>query len=325
MTDILVAGGRQRGVRPTSAGLDWYEYEAGIVVRVRDDDVEAIHEYVSPPDVVPDEEPVIIFKSGSIDGDRLYLSTQNEVIVYRAPTMERVAYISIPQFNDVHHVAPLPNGNVVVAITGLDMVVEVTLDGEVVRAWDVTGSGLWHRFSPDVDYRKVKSTKPHVAHPNYVFRLGDEIWATRFEHRDAISLDDPSRRIDIGIERIHDGVVHGSSIYFTSVDGHLAIADAESLTVSHVVDLAQMHPPATRLGWARGVHVVDDRFVWVGFSRIRPTKFRENVAWVARGFRRDLGTHVALYDLRRRVLVADVNLEAAGVGAVFGIYPTPIG
>ena len=36
------------------------------------------------------------------------------------------------------------------------------------------------------------STKPHLAHPNHVFHIGDEPWATRFQQKDAVSLLDPT-------------------------------------------------------------------------------------------------------------------------------------
>ena len=61
--------------------------------------------------------------------------------------------------------------------------------------------------------------------------------------------------------------------------------------------------------------------MWVGFSRIRPTKFRENVGWVLRGLKRDFGTHVGCYDLRTRQSLAQFAVEDFGLSAIFGIYP----
>jgi hypothetical protein len=320
---LYVAGGRQRGLRPLTAGLDWYEYEAGVLVRVDAESGTAVREleYVSPPEVIPDEGATILFKSGTLAGDRLYMTTQTEVLVYHAASLTLERHISIPQFNDLHHVLPNGPGRLVVAVTGLDMVLEIDLEGTIVGEHDVTGDGLWHRFSRETDYRKIATTKPHAAHPNYVFMLGEEIWATRFEHRDAVSVTDPGRRIEIGIQRVHDGVVHGDRIFFTTVDGHIVIADGRSLTVERVIDLTRSHPRETVLGWTRSIHLVDDRRAWVGFSRIRPTKFRENVGWVARGFRRDLGTHIGLYDLESGECLEQITLEEHGLSAVFGIYP----
>jgi len=240
-------------------------------------------------------------------------------MVYRVPSFERLAYVSLPAFNDVHHVRPTPAGNLLVANTGLDMVMEVSWSGEVVQLWNVLGEDPWARFSPDIDYRRVKTTKPHHAHPNHVFYIGDEPWTTRFEQRDAVSLVDPSRRIDIGLERLHDGLVHDGRVYFTTVNGQVAIADTTDLRVIEVIDLTRAHPPEMLLGWARGLMIEGDQ-MWVGFSRIRPTKFRENVGWVLHGLKRDFGTHVGCYDLRSGKSVAQFLVEPYGLSAVFGIY-----
>lgn len=78
--------------------------------------------------------------------------------------------------------------------TGLDMVVRVTPEGRVLEEWDVLLEPAWQRFSRDIDYRKIVSTKPHRSHPNFVFELGDEVWVTRFEQRDAICLTAPQKR-----------------------------------------------------------------------------------------------------------------------------------
>jgi hypothetical protein len=323
---LYVVGGRQPAPRPLTAGTQpWYEYEAGVVLRL-DPTSGAIRrelEYVSPPDAKPVEGGAVLFKSGTLRGDVLYACTQTEVMAFRVPSFERFAYVSLPQFNDLHHVLPTPDGTVLVADTGLDMVLEVTWEGAIVREWPVlTDEPLWTRFSRDVDYRRVPTTKPHLAHPNHLFYLGAEPWATRFQQRDAISLNDPSRRIDIGLNRVHDGVVRGDRVYFTTVDGKIVIADTAALEVLEVIDLDELHGTDTIAGWCRGIHI-DGDIIWVGFSRIRPTAFRENVSWVLRGFRRDFGTHVAAYDLRSRRCLGRYLLEDAGFSAVFGIFPVP--
>jgi hypothetical protein len=320
---LYVAGGQQRSLRPLSAvGQDWYEYQKGIIIELDTAAAtgETRVEYVSPPEACPPDSPRILFKSGTLVGGLLYLCTQTEVMVYQPRNFELVTYISLPMFNDLHHVRPTPSGNLLVANTGLDMVVELTLNGDVVHIWNALGEDPWKRFSPDIDYRMVRTTKPHLAHPNQVFYLGDEPWATRFEQRDAISLNDPSRRIDIGLERVHDGLVHGSNVFFTTVDGKVAIADTASLRIVETIDLTRAHPSDMLLGWARGLHV-DYPYLWVGFSRIRPTKFRENLGWVLAGLKRDFGTHVGCYDVRTGESLGQINVESFGVSAIFGIYP----
>jgi hypothetical protein len=304
----------------------WYEYQKAILLELdtRERHATVKLEYVSPPEACPAEDPAILFKSGTLIGDLLYVCTQTEVLVYRVPSFERVAYVSLPMFNDVHHVRPTRDGNLLVANTGLDMVVEVTLTGDIVQLWNVLGEEPWQRFSRDIDYRRVRTTKPHHAHPNHVFHIGDEPWATRFEQRDAVSLVDPARRIEIGLERVHDGVVDGDHVYFTTVNGQVAIAETTSLKVVEVLDLTRSHPPQMLLGWARGL-LIDGDYLWVGFSRIRPTKIRENVGWVLRGLKRDFGTHVGCYDRRTGQLVAQILVEPFGLSAIFGIYRQPDG
>ncbi len=323
---LYVVGGRQRTLRPLAAGMtDWYEYESAVIVELdtASGSASVSVDYVSPADVCPPEDPAILFKSGTLEGDELYVCTQTEVLIYRVPSFERIGYVSLPLFNDVHHVRPTPDGNLLIANTGLDMVVETTRAGDVINLWNVLGEDAWARFSRDIDYRLVPTTKPHLAHPNHVFFVGDEPWATRFQQKDAISLIDPGRRIDIGLERVHDGVVGDDGhVYFTTVDGKIAIADTHSLAVVEVIDLTASHPRDSLLGWARSL-LIDGNYLWVGFSRIRPTKFRENVGWVLRGLKRDFGTHVGCYDLRTRRSVAQIPVEQAGLSAIFGIYRAP--
>ena len=107
---------------------------------------------------------------------------------------------------------------------------------------------------------------------------------------------------------------------FTTVDGNVVIADTSTLKVVEVVDLTKLHPPEMLLGWARGLHV-DGRYLWVGFSRIRPTKFRENLGWLLQGLKRDFGTHIGCYDLHSRTSLGQINVEEFGLSAIFGIYP----
>ena len=323
---LYVVGGQQRSLQPIRAQFgDWYEYQKAVAIRVDTltGEAETVIEYVTPPDACPAEDPAILFKSGTLENDRLYVSTQTEVLVYRVPTFELELRLSLPFFNDVHHVRPTPTGNLLVAITGLDMVAEITLSGDVVNEWsvlDLADSPFGDRFSRLVDYRRIPSTKPHLAHPNHVFYIGTEPWATRFQQQDAISLLDPTRRIPIGVERLHDGVVYGNKVLFTSINGRVVIADTVKLEVIDVVDLPAMHGNDLLLGWCRGL-LLDDTRVWIGFSRMRPTRFRENVAWLKNGFRNFVGTHIGLYDLAERRCLAQIDTSRFGIDAVFGIFP----
>lgn len=323
MTRFYLTGGELR--RSLFRRLEeWQSSQKAVILEldVNNKSSRTCVEYVSPPEACVQELPAILFKSASIADGRLYACTSTEVLVYKIPEFQLVHYISLPCFNDLHHVCPTKNGTLLVVVTGLDLVVEVTLDGELVREWDVLGEDTWSRFSRQIDYRRIPTTKPHRSHPNYSFQLDDEVWVTRLEQRDAISLTQPGRRIDIAVQRPHDGCQIGDAIYFTTVDGHIVVANRRSLRVEQIFDLNQMSGPAQVLGWCRGVLPVDQGLAWVGFTRVRPTKFRENLAWIKSGGAADelrRPTHLALYDLKRKVCVDEIPLEPHGMGVVFSL------
>lgn len=319
---LYVVGGQQRSPRSIlDQGQTWYDYQKGVILRVdlQTDEVITCFEYVSPPEACAPGEPVL-FKSGTLQDDKLYLCTQTEVMVFKLPEFTQLAYISLPMFNDVHHVRPTATGNLLVAISGLDMVVELTPWGEVLNEWDVLDGKPWSRFSREIDYRKGVSTKPHQAHPNNIFLIEDEIWVTRFEQRDAICLNRPNRAIRIGTERVHDGFLHDGFLYFTTVNGSVVVTNPATLRIEAVIDLTALHDAETLLGWCRGI-LVEGPLAWVGFSRIRPTKFREAVGWVRTGFKQSLQTHIACYDLVERRCIQEIELEGQSLNAVFSILP----
>ena len=301
-------------------GDAWYGYGRGVVLAIDGDGVDTVLSYVSPAEACLPDDP-ILFKSATCQDGRLYACTQTEVLVYSLPDFELLHYVSLPFFNDVHHVVPTAVGTMLVANSGLEMVVEITTAGEVVAVHNVFGDDPWATFSPDRDYRKGVDLKPHRAHPNFVFQLGDEPFATRFECRDAVSLRDPSRRIDLGGERVHDGVVHGDHIYFTSVDGHVVVVDRVSLRVVDRLALAAHHGSDAVLGWCRGLLVGDDH-VWVGFSRIRATRFRQTLSWVRTGAAAFHPTRIARYRLDDGSCEAEMDLEPYGLNAVFSVLAT---
>jgi len=78
-------------------------------------------EYVSPPEVCPEEIP----ESTTLPGNKLCTCTSTEVLVYELPTFKLLHYIFLPCFNDLHHVYPTQQGTILVVVTGLDMVVEI--------------------------------------------------------------------------------------------------------------------------------------------------------------------------------------------------------
>jgi hypothetical protein len=301
-------------------------FERGLILRVDPERgfAERCLDYLSPAEACA-QDSSITFEGGLLRGDRLYTCTRTEALVYRVPDFSPLANVSLPCFNDVHHVRPSNEGNLVVTNTGLDMVVETTLDGEVVGEWGVLGESPWIRFSRDVDYRKVPTTKPHASHPNFTFFIDDELWVTRCMQQDAVSLTKPGRRIDVGFY-CHDGEVYEGKIYFTTVTGTIVVVDAANLQVESVVDLNDIdNPGKANLGWCRGLGRVDDRHLWIGFTRLRETRFKENVRWVKRLIKgEEKPTHIALYDIVARKLLMEIDLEPYDMHVVFGVFPIGI-
>jgi hypothetical protein len=327
MTETLWAvGGEQR---LSFRHLDeWNKFRAALVVRIRDGRAERVLDYVSPPENCPDDLPSVLFKAATFDGDTAWLCTQTEVLECAFPSFAIRRVISLPCFNDLHHVVPGPEGTLYVAVTGLDAVAEVSREGELIRLVGVLGDDPWERFPRDVDWRKVPTTKPHRSHPNYIFFVDGRPWVTRFEQRDAVPVDDPaSGRFAVAEEKgIHDGHLHGRLLHFTSVDGHLVTFDLETGEKTDL-DLNSIREPDDDrpLGWCRGVLPLGDSRVWLGFTRLRHTKLRQNLSWIRHGFRttehhRAMPTRIALYDLERRAKLREIDLEPAGLNAVFSIH-----
>ena len=325
MESLYVLGARQRKLL-LKEEEEWNLYEAALIFRLDPNtgEVRTCVEYETPLEARANEHSSNVFKSGTLVGDILYTCTSTEVLVFRLPDFERIAYISLPCFNDLHHVTPAQDGDLLVANTGLDMVVKFNLEGEVMAEWSVLGEDPWLRFSRSTDYRKVDSTKPHQSHPNFVFEIDGEVWVTRLRQRDAVCLSSPGKRIDITVQFPHDGLVCGNRIYFTTVDGRIVIANRKSLTIDEIVDLKEIGEEKALLGWCRGLLPLDDRRIWVGFTRVRKTKFKENVLWMANILREGVmqkPTHIALYDLVARKCLQEFDLEPHAMNIVFGIFP----
>ena len=326
MSSLYLTGGRQRKLLFKNEE-EQRLYEAALILRLDStgDTSDLKVEYKSPPEARASEETSNVFKSSTIVGNRFYTCTSTEVLVYEMPEFRCISYVSLPCFNDLHHVTPTRDGNLLVAVTGLDMVVKFTPEGKVLNYWNVLGKDPWSRFSPDIDYRKVESTKPHDSHPNSAFELGDDIWVTRLQQKDAICLTRPGLRINIEVERPHDGLLWNGQVYFTTVDGRIVIVNPQSLQVERIVDLHEIHRNSRQenalLGWCRGILPIDEARVWVGFTRVRKTKFMENVLWIKKGFQnKSKPTHLGLYDIAERKCLQEIDLEGHGMNVIFGIY-----
>ena len=318
---VYVIGGRQRRPRGITEGGDsWYGYGSGLILRVSPEGVETILEYVSPPGACLPDDPVL-FKSATRRGDTLFCTTQTELITYRLPDFEQIGYLSLPFFNDVHHVIPYHDDTLLVANSGLESVMQVTSDGSLVQVWNVLGEDTWEVFDREIDYRQGVELKPHRAHPNHLLAHDGDVWVSRFELRDLAPLSDLTDPIDLGGERVHDGVMHGGRAYLTMVDGHVVEVDLEARTVTGKFPLQPPGDPDQLLGWCRGLHFVDDDRCWVGFSRIRPTKLRKTVQWIRARGTSGAATRIDLFDTNDWSPVHSIDLEQHGLNAVFSVLP----
>src|SRR5579862_1366062 len=323
--DLLLTGAEQRPSRFLRAP-EWQSTQKALILRLDADSGNMIDkvEYVTPPCACPNEAPGIGFKAATVYEGKLYVCTSTEVLIYELPDFRQVGYVSLPCFNDLHHVVPTPTGTLIVVVTGLDLIVEVSLDGKVLREWSAVSEDTWARFSRDTDYRKVATTKPHRCHPNFAFMLDDAIWTTRCQLKDAICLTKPGRRIDVEVSYPHDGLIFNGSIYFTTVDGHLVMVNPRTLKVERVVDLNSIdNPEGNVLGWCRGLLPLTENLVWIGFTQLRQTKLKENLSWLKRPNLRSKPTRIALYDISTNQCLREIPLGPFGMDVIFSILTAP--
>ncbi len=327
MTKLLVLGARQRPPRLRKHS-EWnlFDEARAALLDTETGEAKVVLRYRTPDGLCAPGEASHAFKAGSWDGERLLLCTQTEVLTVDPRDMSVVGHWSHPWLNDVHHVARL-DGALQVVSTGLDSVLE--LRGEKFRLRYTLTGDPWDRFDREADYRLVPHTKPHLSHPNFVFRTGHGIWATRFHSSDAVCLDEPSRTLDIGVGHPHDGHLHQGRVWFTTVNGHVVSFDAEAAADRFDHDLNAIEDCGVPLGWCRGLAFVG-RSAFVGFTRLRATRWRKNLSWVRHGFQLPKGytpfpTRVVQYDLAQGAQLGQWDLEPLDLNVIFSVLPSTPG
>ena len=324
MTQFILTGGTQR--QKLLGGIpEWAMYEKAVCA-VLDTESGALKQtlaYESPTGVRP-EPGCHIFKSGSVHASHLWVVTQTEVLKIGLPSFDIDAVYSLYSYNDLHHVCFI-DGDMHVVSTGLDCVVQHDGIGEPKKWHHALGKDIVSCFDLNKDWRQAATTKPHASHPNFCFNTAHGLWMTRFKQKDAVCVAEPDRRIPIDVGNPHDGLVHDTSVWFTTTNGHLVQSDPETCVVEHVYDMNQASKDGAPLGWCRGLHI-EGRIAYVGFSRIRKTKIHKNLAWIKHGFRLPEGyqhreTRVAAYDLDSRQFIREWDVEPAGLSTIFSILP----
>ena len=246
------------------------------------------------------------------------------MLVFDPRSEKVVSSLSHPWFNDLHHVARI-DGRLHVVSTGLDcLLVMDDADQDVAEVHSTTGRSPWERFDRDTDYRLVATTKPHQAHPNYVFARDGGRFVSRFEQRDAWSIDRKEGSARIATDPIHDGVPHGASTWFTVVSGEVVEMDLAAGRVLNRYNLDQIGAEGGRpLGWCRGIHIEADRTL-LAFSRLRPTALKQNLAWLRPALCKQpepSPTRICAYDLPGGRKLQSWSLEDKGISSIFSILP----
>jgi len=326
---IIVLGGEEK---PDSEKDEWHRFGQAKAVKINFSTGDLIAEatYCSPKEVCPDERPSVLFKSGTLAGGRLYACTQTEVLILNPGNFAVERIWSHPCLNDVHHVLPDEDGGFFVVVTGLDLVVQVNQAGEIVREWStLANEAPFTRFDRQTDYRKVPTTKPHQTHPNFAFRLDGNLWVTRFHPRDALCLTADRPTLPVAVEGPHDGNVSGGKVYFTTVDGHLVVIDPNAPAQPEIYDLNTFGAFDAPLGWCRGLKFLDGDRVLVAFSRLRHTKFADNLRWLKKrvmAIKGDDSVHIPpeptgirCFNLKTGKQEKFLNLEKFGMNAIFSV------
>ena len=173
---------------------------------------------------------------------------------------------------------------------------------------------------PRTDVRR-RSLTPATVHPNHAFTVEGTCFVTRGRAGDAVSLDG-AHRWPLADTVVHDGVVCADGVWFTAVDGQLIRVDAATGVVDRRIQLRERGQTGP-LGWCRGL-AFGGGLAWVGFSRLRATRVRRNLAWV-RGWLRgriDVSrrpTRIVGFDPASGWARHTVELGSHGMDAIFGL------
>lgn len=252
----------------------------------------------------------IIFKSASLYQNLLYVPTETEIKIIDITTMEEQEAYSLACFNDLHHVIK-HNDKLFIANTGLDAVTELNVITNEVNHHLALDQTLIRPLD-NVDYRQIASTKPHLAHPNFCFELNNEIWVTRCDLMDAVAINDKSKRLFIGDGLVHDGVVSGKFVYFTTVDGHIKVYDKATLKMHADVAVKTIAPEYQ--GWFRGICPISQGSILIAMSKPRKSK---------RGSSNKQQSTLLLVDIYLKQIIQTWDLGELGLDAVFSVIEVP--
>jgi hypothetical protein len=287
-------------VRGVTAVLGILDAESGEVLH--------LCEYRTPPELrAPGQK--MQFTGFCMHEGSIHVCSHTEITRFDDwPPTEPAGRISLPGFNDLHHCIPW-EGGLAVANTGLETVDHVSLGGELIHRWDLLeGRPDARRIDPELDYRRIPDTKPHLLHPNHLWVRDGELWSTGLKVPGAVCVtaDHPQVTFETGRphDGPHDGRRIGNRLAFTTVRGYLVLVDPDTLEVVASHDLEPMTPGIKTLGWCRGLceDPRDPNRYFVGFSILRFSRWREYGFRVKHGHAK-APSRIALYDVERNEMI----------------------
>jgi hypothetical protein len=265
----------------------------------------------------------LTFRSGAIHNGDLYTCTHSEIVVFDLQRFAVKDRMTHRLFNDIHHVLPVDGKERLwIANTGLDRVGEYTVANQL-RLHPVLAPEQITPLDETIDYRKV-STKPHQVHPNHVFQLNGNLWATRFNQQDAFCVAHPQKTIPIPAGKPHDGLVTDGRLYFTTVNGTVVRVDPDDDRRSQTFDISSLYR-GFNPGWCRAL-AVDKDVAYVGYSAFRWTYHLENIRFIGNSMRdlaRQMGrqrpARIVKYDMRRKQIVDEMIFSDGDIHLIFSV------
>lgn len=326
---LLISGAKERKNGFELGEGKYYEQAKLLKLNLADGGVEVVMSKSDGGEHYPDEHPNLQYTSCCLVDDVLWLPTDTEIYKLSYPELDIIKVISYPFFHNVHSVNVF-DGKVYVTSTGLDLVAVLDTEGDIIELINTEGKDVWHRFSEDTDYRLIHSTRPHDCHPNFVFMADGQPWVTRCKQQDAVCLSNVDEKIEITLVEkrisVHDGVMYKGKVYFTTVDGYLVVTDPASKKREQEINMLS-HIKESQLGWARGLSITEEGICYVAFSRLRRTKMKDKLAWLAKGQfdkMKFIPACVLAFDLNTQTVVNKYDLSIDEIDAIYGVEFTSI-
>ena len=325
---IIISGGRQSKSSLSYFNKEWSSGVSGVIFEYDTDSkkIEEMFNYETPKKYRAEKDYSISFKSGSIDNNKLYITTLTEILIIGLPNYKLIEKISLNLFNDLHHVVHEKNFLYIV-VTGLDLVLQYDLIKKRVSNYYncFREADTWDRFDKNKDYRKLNTTKPHFSHPNHVTIHNNKVYITRYKQEDVLVYEKKGKyigNIKLGNGIPHDGSIFKNEFIYTTVTGKIIKVDIRKEKINKIIDLNKFAKDNSSLGWCRGYNSAKN-LNYVGFSRIRPTKFIENIKWLGSKindkYKLKMPTRVEIYDNKYSKIIDTIELERVGLNWVFSI------